>query len=315
EPNNSLETAAPIPVDQTIEALSLPRRDIDYYRFQLTEDRTVSIVRTDPDQSCTYALRYTLYDIHGNRIGDEDCVLGDKKHTLKRGNYVLALYQERNNLRHFDLNPYHFKIDTGRPHNGEDSRYHSGKPDSKEAADGVRIAQRAYQRYLAKEYDEAVKLYHQAQQLIPQVPAVWNDCGAALYKQGNNKEAENMFKKALRCDGSYALAWRNLGVLYGRRKQYAQAISCHEKLIRLEPTGENLKFAGLTYYYAGKNRALTRSQYWTRAAALFQRSLQEKDDPVAKKHLSEIQNFFKIKKQPSHPPSVVPHSKSLLPRK
>jgi len=96
------------------------------------------------------------------------------------------------------------------------------------------------------EFDKAVQAFRTALDLNFQDPAVYNNLGLALSKNGRYASALEAFRKA----GSEAQAYNNLGCVYLNKGKYEEAIKAFEKAIELDPSfyvtaGENLKKARL----------------------------------------------------------------------
>jgi tetratricopeptide (TPR) repeat protein len=86
------------------------------------------------------------------------------------------------------------------------------------------------------------------QEALKQFPSsarLWLALGIAQFTLGQNVEAENSFKRSLAFDPKAVPALAYLGVTYGERGQYEQAIGFYEQAIALSP-----KVAALHYLAA-----------------------------------------------------------------
>ncbi|MDX1458834.1 MAG: tetratricopeptide repeat protein [Marinobacter sp.] len=78
----------------------------------------------------------------------------------------------------------------------------------------------------------AVEYYLQAQAANPNSPQVLNNLGYSRYLAGDWAGARRFLQQALKLDPAYELAWRNLGLVHAREKNY------HSALEALGRTGE-----------------------------------------------------------------------------
>lgn len=103
------------------------------------------------------------------------------------------------------------------------------------------------------------------------------------YNKGDNREAERLFKAALKQDqGRYTCPHEGLGLIYLRAGKYAQAKASFRKAIKINPDIEFKKFNGLA-------RIFIREGKYDRARKLLRKSMDNyPHDDEAKKLLATI---------------------------
>jgi tetratricopeptide (TPR) repeat protein/glycosyltransferase involved in cell wall biosynthesis len=90
----------------------------------------------------------------------------------------------------------------------------------------------AYQR---NQHQEAVELYEQALQRLPNYAEIHNNMAVALDKLDRKDDAFNHYQKALALKPDYAEAWHNLGTLEQSRLNIDTAIHHYQKSVALKP--------------------------------------------------------------------------------
>ncbi len=249
EPNDSLDTARPVPVDTPLSALLLPAEDRDFYRFTLDRDQEVTFeILKAPKEHFTCVGH--LFDGTGKEITKDRRIYFPAKYNLKKGTYTLELEME-GGMKFLQTAPYVFRIKTasGRPAGVSkklEDRYRTGGNQAKGKAveDAIALAARAYRLLQKGEPAKALLLYSKAAKVIPGSPAVWNDMGVCCYKLGKFPLAEKLFKKALSIRADYTLAFRNLGVLANRLGDPEGAVRWCAKAAQADPSAKNLSFLG-----------------------------------------------------------------------
>jgi tetratricopeptide (TPR) repeat protein len=66
-------------------------------------------------------------------------------------------------------------------------------------------------------------------------PKIWNERGVALHKLGRLEEAEGSYRRALKCDDRYALAWNNIGVVRAHCQDTEAAHLALQRAVELQP--------------------------------------------------------------------------------
>ena len=83
--------------------------------------------------------------------------------------------------------------------------------------------------------DEALAAYQEALRLRPQSPAVLNNLGNSLRKQGKLIEAEAALREALAFSPSYPEAHNNLGIALVQQGKVEEGVACYREALRLRP--------------------------------------------------------------------------------
>lgn len=285
EPNETLAQARPVPVNKDIEALSLPAKDIDTYRFRLQKPDSITLEVTDKPEKCV--LQAKLYDGAGRPMAQNPIYL-PQQFNLPAGEYLVQVFQE-NGLENMYINPYHFRVRTESGASAEDKineRYQDKNQSDTPSQRGIDLAKQAYMLYLKGEYQKSAGLYHEAARLIPECAALWNDLGACEFNLGHHDASSEDFNKAVLLKPDYALAWRNLGVLARKKGDHVKSMAYSEKAAVLDASAKNLRYAGYACLVAGsveKNQNL-KNQLWTKSAKFFEKSLTlEKNLQVAER--------------------------------
>lgn len=99
------------------------------------------------------------------------------------------------------------------------------------------------------EAEKAMEYYLQAQAANPGSPQVLNNLGYSRYLAGDWTGARRFLQQALRIDSSYELAWRNLGLVHAREKNYRSAL---EALSRTGEESEAYNDVGFVSMMAGE---------------------------------------------------------------
>ena len=98
--------------------------------------------------------------------------------------------------------------------------------------------------YERGQYDEALKVYKDAQLESPESPQLHYNIGNALYKKRKFKEATEEYQKALRSDQPLLQegAFNNLGNSAYRQGKLTDAIQYYEKALQLKPDDVDAKY-------------------------------------------------------------------------
>ncbi len=78
--------------------------------------------------------------------------------------------------------------------------------------------------------DKALEHYFQILDKNPRNLSIHNNIAYSYYLAGSWIEAEKHYQKAISLDSSYALAWKNLGLLYIRQQRYSEALAAFEQV-------------------------------------------------------------------------------------
>lgn len=85
-------------------------------------------------------------------------------------------------------------------------------------------------------YNEALKCFNQAIEILPLFAKAWNNKGSALSSLGRTEEALQSWRKAIELDPQLARAWYNIGNKYRLVGNLKDAIKYYDKSIALEPS-------------------------------------------------------------------------------
>lgn len=96
--------------------------------------------------------------------------------------------------------------------------------------------EQAVDAYNAGRFQDAVNLYQQIIQLMPNFAPAYNGLGLAVNSAtGDEDEAIHYFKKAISYDPQYVQSYDNLGRLYYARQDYDLAKANFEKALKISP--------------------------------------------------------------------------------
>lgn len=97
---------------------------------------------------------------------------------------------------------------------------------------------RAKQALIEKHYDEAVSLYRELTQSLPNLPGMHMNLGLALQSAGKCQDAITSFQTAIRLSPRVAPAHFLLGICYQRLQKPAMALPSLQQSVRLDPTNK-----------------------------------------------------------------------------
>ncbi len=86
-----------------------------------------------------------------------------------------------------------------------------------------------------RDWNNDIVLYTRTLELSPDAYVIQNNLAAVYWHQGDRDKAENMWREALTQDPNHPDALNNMGMVAGRKKQYAQAAEFFERSIKLKP--------------------------------------------------------------------------------
>ena len=101
---------------------------------------------------------------------------------------------------------------------------------------------------------------------FPNSARLWLALGIAQFTLGQNVEAENSFKRSLTLDPKAVPTIAYLGVTYGERGQYEQAIAFYEQAIALNPKVAALHYLAADTMLKMSNADTTRAEKYLRRA-------------------------------------------------
>ncbi len=83
--------------------------------------------------------------------------------------------------------------------------------------------------------EEAIVLYHQAIEAVPDYPNALNNLGIAYYRLGRDEEAIQTLKQAVQTKSDFAEAYYNLGVAYNKTGRYQESAEAFRSVIKIKP--------------------------------------------------------------------------------
>ncbi|MGM0600930.1 MAG: PASTA domain-containing protein [Candidatus Rifleibacteriota bacterium] len=260
EPNDSQNEAKQIELNKRVSATLLPRSDKDWFKVRSSDTGILQIEVISPEDMPGELVPHlpvvgSLIEAEGGeeikkllRFPVNVEVEPDKK-------YLIQLRQE-SGLRRLCLKQYGLIVRDGSIEESGDEklpqqRYFS--PDESQQ-DCIKKARKAYELYLAGEYEKADELYRICLDCMPDNAVLWNDYGANSYKLGNLTAAETGFNTAIELDSSYALPWRNLAVMAWDNENMQIGLKRAEKAADLQASDENLRYAAHGCVLAAKGQ-------------------------------------------------------------
>ncbi|MBV8465711.1 MAG: tetratricopeptide repeat protein [Burkholderiales bacterium] len=88
---------------------------------------------------------------------------------------------------------------------------------------------------LVERYDEAIRAYQKAVELIPNAHEVQNNLGLAFQAKGDIESAEKAFSAAIALNANYAEAYGNLSLMLRSAGRTAEADKFRDKAVELQP--------------------------------------------------------------------------------
>lgn len=155
-------------------------------------------------------------------------------------------------------------LSLGREDEAEEAFTRSSELDPKRAAPYFQLAKLCRKH---KRLEEALHYLRQTVELKPHWAKAWRQFGECFLEQGNDAEAMNGFKKALKINGNDAAALSGLAILYGRVESNLEiALSLARRSVELDPDNVlfSLRLAELLWQNRELDEALAQCQ---RAAA------------------------------------------------
>jgi len=118
-----------------------------------------------------------------------------------------------------------------------------------------------------KQYDEAVRGYHELLAADPRNAQILNRLGNVYQALQNADEAKMYYRRALKADPHFAAAVNNLGCLYYNEKSYRKAVRQYRKAIQMDP-GVASFYSNLAFSYLAQRKYPEMMESFQRAAAL-----------------------------------------------
>jgi tetratricopeptide (TPR) repeat protein len=137
------------------------------------------------------------------------------------------------------------------------------------------LAQHAAKTREAGQYDEAIKLYHQALRARQKWPEGWWSLGTIYYELDRYREASEAFRSLLSIDDRSGPAWALLGLSLYRLKNYQQSIASLERASVLG-MGDNKELRSVANYHLAV--LFNRFEQYERAYDVWLRVLQDRGE-------------------------------------
>ncbi|WP_207062080.1 lipopolysaccharide assembly protein LapB [Motiliproteus sp. SC1-56] len=145
---------------------------------------------------------------------------------------------------------------------------------------------------LKSDHQQALTYYTKVLNKTADNPSIYNNIGYSYYLSGNLRAAEMSFKKSIALDNNYAMAWRNLGLLYARENRYMESLNALEQVSSKAQAYNDLGYICII------NDQLPQAESFLRKAI----DLNPKYYKMAKQNLELLQwkkNLSQAAKQPS----------------
>ena len=128
---------------------------------------------------------------------------------------------------------------------------------------------------------EVAEAHYRESLAIKEQPAIYNDLGFVLEREGLADEAAEMYRKAIKLDPGSASAQYNLGSSLARSGQYAEAESHLRKALKISPNTQTYAGLGIVLWQLGRaDEAITNLQEAIKA---------DPKNATAQQKLAEIQ--------------------------
>jgi tetratricopeptide (TPR) repeat protein len=137
------------------------------------------------------------------------------------------------------------------------------------------LAQSASKTREAGQYDEAIRLYHEALRSRPKWPEGWWSLGTIYYELDRYREASEAFRSLLSIDERSGPAWALLGLSLYRMKNYQQSIASLERASVLG-MGDNKELRGVANYHLAV--LFNRFEQYERAYEVWLRVVQDRGE-------------------------------------
>jgi tetratricopeptide (TPR) repeat protein len=118
-----------------------------------------------------------------------------------------------------------------------------------------------------RDWHDDVRLYTRTLEVVPNSDRVRSALGLAYWELGNTEAAEREWQLLLAHDPNNTATWNYLGVVRAQRKDYAEAVSCFERSLRLDPSSAD-KHLNLGAAYAEQGLMELAEMQFRAAAAL-----------------------------------------------
>src|SRR6266404_1261085 len=101
-----------------------------------------------------------------------------------------------------------------------------------------------------KKYDEAMQHLQKAVEIYAKYPEAYNEMGLIERRREHDKEAEEMFRKAIDADPKWTAPYLNLAVLQLNKQNYTELLKTTERVVQLDNNLAPAHFYGAVGYYS-----------------------------------------------------------------
>lgn len=120
-----------------------------------------------------------------------------------------------------------------------------------------------------KMYPEALQQYQELLTSSPKDPELFNKMGVVYQQEGELTHAIRYYKRSIKADKTYAIAFNNLATVEYQQKHYGRSIQHYKVAISLHPASDlSTIYSNLGYSYFGDKQYAAATDYFQKAMAL-----------------------------------------------
>jgi len=234
--NTSLETAAPLNINEPEAFVLAPPGNRDWFSFSANGDQELFV---DIPNMVDEDIKCQLLDGQGEVITSimlSDKAGNNKIIVPKAGKYYLQVYFDYPNISSHQEMALKL-MDKNNLDSAENQEEEPLKEiDQEEVSDRQRsidLAKIAYEHLKKSEYQQSIDLYNQAIELYED-QRYWHDMGIAYFNQKKWEDAKNCFEKAISVEPNYYIAHKSLGSVYGELKDYEASLKEFKEALSLK---------------------------------------------------------------------------------
>ncbi len=290
EPNDTPEQAASVELNQEIDGLLMPRRELDNYAFNVASPGKIYFDMVKPEGE-DISVKGRLISSDGKTVVANDLYLPAEATIKEPGRYILQFGQEPG-LQKFCPKQYKLTIRDGKAESASDNKVPSERYGETDQDGCIKKAEQAYQLLSDEKYQEARDLYQQALQCRPENAVIWNDYAVSCYHLKETAEAEKALNKAVELNKDYALAYRNLALIQWEKGDNGKGVNFALKAVELDASDENLRYAAHAYILLADGQDMPEKRQSLENAAKYYRKMKKIPD-ASKENLEKIEQLLK----------------------